>query len=222
MLRTELRDGATATYEGWFKNTSTTLTSSSSKAGFLMTIAYNLYLKHYSNNTYEFNGVSTIADSYNDWVHVAVVFKDSNAKVFVNGKKIIETTLGSTSGAYREFSAIDSTNTLNIDEILISTEALYEEDFNPPNAPYGGKRILQKLIIESQPTKTDYLVGETFSLDGAIIKAVYSDGSQIDVTSDCSIVGDGVITESTDFIEVQYSYDGITKNMFINIGRLSE
>lgn len=224
--RTQLRDGASATYQGWFKNTSTTLTSSSSRAGSLMGIAESMTLSIHSNNTYKVGWISSnnegVGDCYNDWVHVAVVFKDSISKIFVNGKKIIEGPINNSSGSYNSFKAIDSTTTLYVDELLISTEALYDDDFIPPTGPYGGKRILQKLIVESQPTKTDYLVGETFSLNGAVIKAVYSDASQIDVTSDCFIVGDGLITETTDFVEISYTYENVTKTVFINIGRLSE
>lgn len=216
--RTELRDGVAATYEGWFKNTNTQLTSSSaSSAKTLMVIAYNLTLQHYSNNTYQFNGVTAIGDSYNDWVHVAVVFKGGVAKVFVNGKKIIETTLGASTGMYREFKAIESTTTLHVDEILISTEALYEEDFIPPTGPYGGKRILQKLIVESQPTKTLYKSGEEFSLNGAVIKAVYSNGLQVDVTKECQI-DDNVMQLGDKLKKISYTEDNITKDVFINVG----
>ena len=221
--RTELKDGTKSiTVEGWFKNTSS-ITSFDT----FLHVSNTINIQYKNNNVYNVSnitgGFEAVGDPYyNNWVHVAAVVKDGIIKLFVNGKKLGEGALGTSGGTDRSCRFIDNMGAAYADEILISTEALYEEDFIPPTGPYGGKRILQKIIVETPPTKTDYLVGETFSLDGAVIKAVYSDGTQLDITSECAIVGDGVITESTDFIELQYTYNGITKNVFINIGRLSE
>ena len=225
--KTELNNGAVITIAFWYKNTATNLTSSSGTDKNILNIAdTGAYIIHYSNNIYAVNNVKTsfsgTGPSYNDWVYIAVVIKDAILKLFVNGKKIGESELTTNSGSSTLYNFAPSTKNVFIDELLISTEALYEEDFIPPTGPYGGKRILHSLIVESQPAKTDYLIGESFSLDGAVIKAVYSDGTRLDITSECVIIGDGIITDSTNIIEVQYTYNGITKNVFINIGRLSE
>lgn len=48
-----------------------------------------------------------------------------------------------------------------------------------------------RIYIASQPTKTVYHSGETIDYAGLVVKAVYSDDSEVDITSQCSYSSEG-------------------------------
>lgn len=153
-------------------------------------------------------------DLRNQWVHVAIVFNASTVTFFINGKK--GSTAGLEGGGNGGKSLVFKSG--NIDELLISSEALYKSDFEPPTGPYGGERTLEKIYIDTPPTKTIYQIGETFSLDGAVIKAVYSNGLIANVTSDCVIENNTPLTASDTFRKITYTYKDLTKSVYVNVG----
>lgn len=159
------------------------------------------------------------SDFYEKWHHFAVVYNLGEKSVFIDGKKVLSARCYGL--AYNSFDARVG-NGMIIDEWLISTEALYTDDFEVPTNIYGGKRNLENLTVETQPSKTDYRVGETFSLSGAVIKATYSDATQVDVTSECVVVSDTTITSTTKFMQISYTFEGITKTVFVNIGVITD
>lgn len=154
------------------------------------------------------------------WLHIAFTI-DSNAIItlFVNGKKI-----GSADSKYTSNFGCNSSYAQSVhwqvpvDELLITNDIRYTSDFTPPGNEYGGEKVLQKIYIEELPTKTIYESGEYFSLDGATIKAVFSDGSIVDVTKDCEIENNEPITASDEFRMVNYTYADVTKKLYINVG----
>lgn len=151
------------------------------------------------------------------WHHIAIVFYNGTKNIYVDGKKALSygaNTSYSTNNGGLVMSSID----LPCDELLVSAEALYTDDFEVPTNIYGGIRTLQKIYMEEKPTKTIYQSGEMFSLDGAAIKAVFSDGTIMDVTSDCTIVETTPITLSDKFRTISYTYEGVTKKLYINVG----
>ncbi len=164
---------------------------------------------------------SLSSDFMGKWHHFAIVYNTGTKTLFIDGKNVL-------SGAcdvllYNSFEArVGKNSSWIFDEWLISTEALYTDDFEVPTNVYGGKRILESLTVETQPTKTDYRVGETFSLSGAVIKATYSDATQVDVTSECVVVSDTNITSTTKFMQIAYTFEGITKTVFVNIGVITD
>lgn len=138
---TELSNGATLTIECWFRTT-TQITSSTNRnyrsiitfnsSGTMGVIWYhNVYTLIFNNNLLN---ITDADNPYNNWVHIALVAKDGKFTLFINGKNkgsVTIPTATATSG-YPQIGTI----TGQFDEILISTEALYAEDFTPPTAPY--------------------------------------------------------------------------------------
>ena len=214
----ELKAGATLTAEFWYKNTYST----DSTLCDVFSIGNSIRLQCRSSKRYAFGGGTSFEGaSFTDWVHIALVFSKGSLKFFTNGKLTYTYTYTSsnTDNELRFWMEI-STGTY-LDEVLVSTEALYTSDFEVPTAPYGGKRVLERLTLATEPTKTDYAVGETFSLAGAVINATYSDGTIIDVTSDCVIESSKTITAGMEFVEISYTYEGVKKTVFVSIGIIS-
>lgn len=79
---------------------------------------------------------------------------------------------------------------------------------------------LEKIIIQSLPTKTIYYVGESFEKNGLVVKAEYSDGTSATVTNytlsgfDSSVAGTKTVT-------VSYTENGITKSASFTVNVMS-
>lgn len=71
---------------------------------------------------------------------------------------------------------------------------------------------LTAIEITTQPTKTQYTVGESFDKSGMVVTAVYSDGSKVEVT-DYSFRPNRALTKADTQIEVGYQ----KKSQFVNI-----
>lgn len=133
----DLANGTKAlTVECWFKACQQTANTASSKA--ILNIGNGAkYNVQWYYDKFRFNGVDITveADSpYNNWVHVAYVIKDGVASLFINGKKIASETFETDTSALTV--SFGSMYGGQFDEILISTEALYTEDFTPKTKPY--------------------------------------------------------------------------------------
>ena len=100
------------------------------------------------------------------------------------------------------------------EDVLIT--AKFEEEPGPVT--------LDSIRVESPPTRVIYGEGDTLVLGGMIIMAVYSDGSEADVTDQVSTlpdVSDELTIEDTHVI-VSYSEDGVLKTtsfaITVNVG----
>lgn len=71
-------------------------------------------------------------------------------------------------------------------------------------------KVLSKIEVTTQPTKTTYTVGEKFDKAGMTVAASYSDGSKTPIT-DYSITPDRALTTSDGKITVSYTKGDITK-----------
>lgn len=80
----------------------------------------------------------------------------------------------------------------------------------------GGQTALENIKIEKAPNKITYGAGEKFSLSGMIIKAVYSDGTEKEITDYKYSPSDEL--EKTDTrITITYTENGVTKTANQNI-----
>lgn len=77
---------------------------------------------------------------------------------------------------------------------------------------FNNKVTLDEITITSEPTKTDYYVGDEFDSTGMVVIAKYSDESTKDVTGEVSIKGfDSSEIKLLQTITVSYTEDGNTK-----------
>ena len=66
-------------------------------------------------------------------------------------------------------------------------DIVYREGQDERSCSFSLTRVtVQRLEIFSQPTKTAYKTGEAISYSGIVVKAIYSDDSEEDVTSGCT------------------------------------
>ena len=211
----ELAAGATLTVQFWYKNTHTT----DSTLCNVFSIGDYIRLQCRSGNRYAFGGGTSFEGaSFLDWVHIALVFSNSSVKFFTNGKLTYTYAITSNNDSRELRLYMRISGNTYLDEVLVSTEALYKSDFEVPTSPYAGKTVLDRLYIDTPPTKTTYAEGETFSLEGASIKAVFSTGIIMDVTSECTILEKGPLAVGDQYRTVSYTYEGITKTVYINVG----
>lgn len=67
-----------------------------------------------------------------------------------------------------------------------------------------------RIYVATPPTKTEYIVGDTLDLTGMVIKAVWSDGSETDITnSTTKVPADGALLSLTDAnVLISYVWNG--------------
>lgn len=70
-------------------------------------------------------------------------------------------------------------------------------------------KTLQSVRISQAPVRTEYVSGETFDASGMIVTAVWSDGTESDVTAETVYSTDPLQT-GTGSITVSYTYEGVT------------
>lgn len=155
----------------------------------------------------------------NTWLHVAfTIDKDVNTTLFINGKKIGTQNFRMSGVGITQSKQKTIFWRMPIDELLITNDILYTSDFKPPANEYGGEKVLQKIYLAKSPSKTIYKSGEYFSLEGAVINAVFSDGTILDVTNECTIGNGNALTVSDTCELITYTYQGIKKQLYINVG----
>ena len=84
---------------------------------------------------------------------------------------------------------------------------------------------LESIYVKTEPTKTDYFVGETLDLTGIQIYASYSDTKDVEVTDHCTFnpaSGASLGTEGSVTINISYTESGVTKTCeeTINVQRV--
>ena len=88
-------------------------------------------------------------------------------------------------------------------EVLPSSgKTMKKVTINPAPIPTG--------LILTSPTKTSYTAGETLDLTGIAVKAKFNDGTEQDVTSECTFspANGTVLYEDTSEVIVSWSYGG--------------
>ena len=75
---------------------------------------------------------------------------------------------------------------------------------------------LKAISVTSVPTKTSYYQYEPFSADGLKVTASYSDGSTKDVTSSCTMTGNGTSKIGTGTVTVRYEENNIIQKTTFN------
>lgn len=143
----EAFNGKELTIEFWAYFTTTNFSTGHMMYGGL-TVEYGMYFGAYSSSEFTLqlrkaSSTSTIGfrytlpnkDTLNTWHHVAIVFKDKQMKLFVDGKFAGSVSNdGSTAGLTDRYLSFMSG--AYFDEVLVSTKALYSEEFTPPTNPY--------------------------------------------------------------------------------------
>lgn len=75
------------------------------------------------------------------------------------------------------------------------------------------KPELTEITISAQPTKTKYIEGEDFDKTGMVVTAKYSDGQEVNVTDQVSIIGGNSLTTARVSVTISYTDNGITKTI---------
>lgn len=75
----------------------------------------------------------------------------------------------------------------------------------------------EKLVIQSQPTKTSYQVGETFDIAGLELQAVYADGEVRDVPAE-SVAFEPAQPLTSDVTAITLKYAGVQIELPIRVG----
>ena len=84
----------------------------------------------------------------------------------------------------------------------------------------GSSATISGLTIEGTPTKTAYMIGDTFDKTGLSVKATYSDDNILDVTDVVTwTITPETIAENTTSVEVKVAYQGkeATKNVDVTV-----
>ena len=77
-------------------------------------------------------------------------------------------------------------------------------------------KTLKSISVKNVPTKTNYFQYEKFSSDGLKITANYSDSTTKDVTSLCTLTGNGTSKIGTGTVTVRYEENGIVQKTTFN------
>lgn len=85
-------------------------------------------------------------------------------------------------------------------------------------AAFGAPVAVEKLFIAQNPVKTRYDAGERFDKTGLVIKVLYEDGSEVEVTDECTFNKD-VLSEDDTIVIAKYVSDGRSYDVeiYINI-----
>jgi hypothetical protein len=76
---------------------------------------------------------------------------------------------------------------------------------------------LSKIEVTTQPTKTTYEAGDTFSAAGMVVTATYSDGSEVELSSSNYTLSPTTLALGTTEINVSYTYNEDTRTTTIPV-----
>ena len=76
----------------------------------------------------------------------------------------------------------------------------------------GGVARIRSIEVTTAPTKTSYTAGETLDLTGIVVKANWSSGLQVDITSECTFspAAGTTLYEDTTAVSISYTNNGTT------------
>ena len=104
--------------------------------------------------------------------------------------------------------------------LVVSTTKEEEVGDKGSNEKKSGSLI--SIEISSQPSKTEYLIGEKFSKNGMKVLASYGNGTTKDVTDKCTFSQVSAFTSAgQQQVTVSYSEDGLTKTATVRVTVLS-
>ena len=91
----------------------------------------------------------------------------------------------------------------------------------PSDSASGGgekEKSLVSIVVDTMPAKLEYEIGEYVDTTGMKVVAKFSDGSEADVTKDCTTSMDNVkISSTTSSYFVKYVYNKVTKTAKVEI-----
>ncbi len=129
-------------------------------------------------------------------------------------KKVIFTvtqagTMTASQGTYSNGTWIGETSEL----VLTGGTQTRFSDFTVYYSLDGDLPMLSSITVDPEPTKTDYIIGDSFDFSGAVVTASYSDNSTFDVTNLVTTDGATVVATAgtSKTVTVSYTEDGITK-----------
>ena len=200
---------AIATTTGAGSPTCTSIVNGYAKAGWRFGSNKNNY---YSNVT-----LSTSAFSSYSVKSVSVVIRlNGNASTTVavsQGATIIGSNTVNTANEWHTLTAETTAGTSgNVSISITTTQAFFINSISVTYAASGSIKTLSSLDITNQPT-LKYVVGETFSNTGAVVTAIYSDGTTADVSSSTTWTPTGTLSEGTgQTATASYTEGGVTQN----------
>ena len=112
---------------------------------------------------------------------------------------------------YNMQTAGSQTVTVSYVENGVTKTTTYQITVNEPQI------ALSSISLTTTTVKTEYKVGETFSSDGLIVTAKYSDNSTKDVTDSVTFSGYDLSSTGVQTVVVSYTEEGVTKTASYNI-----
>lgn len=118
-----------------------------------------------------------------------------------------------------------TTKNASLSQCTVEPEGALEAGTTEVTITYKEKTVKQaitvltveSLTIETPPAKTAYLVGETFSATGMVIKATLSNSTEINVNiSDCVITPNGALEAGTTEVTISYSGKEVKQAITVN------
>lgn len=188
-------------------------------------IAYNLDQAAGSQDcgSYTIGIKDTLASSHNT-VNVRQESNTSSTVLYQTGTSANYAVLildsNSTNGFYR----IQSDAVLNADRTSVASAGEYSFDSmyayisadyvtvvntGTVSAEDPVTKTLQSIYIAAAPSKTEYSEGETFDPSGISVRAVWSDGTETDVSGEITYSQEALTTADTE-VQLQYTSGGVT------------
>lgn len=188
-------------------------------------IAYNLDQAAGSQDcgNYTIGIKDTLASSHNT-VNVRQESNTSSTVLYQTGTSANYAVLildsNSTNGFYR----IQSDAVLNADRTSVASAGEYSFDSmyayisadyvtvvntGTVSAEDPVTKTLQSIYIAAAPSKTEYSEGETFDPSGISVRAVWSDGTETDVSGEITYSQEALTTADTE-VQLQYTSGGVT------------
>ena len=79
--------------------------------------------------------------------------------------------------------------------------------------------VLSSIAVTTAPTKVEYFVGDTLDVTGIVVTATYSDGSEVDVTEDCTFSPEdgATLTAEDTTLTVSFTDEEVTKTATVSL-----
>lgn len=126
----------------------------------------------------------------------------STGATSVNGTQEFDVDCEGESTLYLKFNKTGTSSNARLDDITITVKAV---------SSGGSSKTLSSLAITTAPTKTKYVVGETFSKTGAVVTATYSDETTADVSSSATWTPTTGLVAGSNTMTASYTEGGVNK-----------
>ena len=174
--------------------------------GVFTTSAINLYGATKVNFSLDRSkGLTVVSYSFdgNTWTEL---WKETNTGAVVNKNANIETY--GKENIYIKIVEGNNSNNLRVDNLSLTAVEV------------GGTsvKLLSSIAVTTQPTKTEYTVGDALDLTGCVVTATYSDNTTANVTSSCTFSpANGAKLETTGTQNVSVSYENKTTSFNVTV-----